>query len=108
MTGHWESMNKSSSFTIDLTQSGSHVSGKYCFITNYGNRIDCTEKDDEYNIKGDIRNGVAKVHFNSTFGYSGVATAIIKNNYLILTIDDNAPFVQASMSVPNKLELKAK
>lgn len=55
MTGHWESVGKASTFTIDIVQSGEHVNGKYCFITNNGNRIDCAEKDDEDNITGTVK-----------------------------------------------------
>lgn len=40
MTGHWEEMGKSNSFTIDLVQAGHHVTNKCSFITNNDNRID--------------------------------------------------------------------
>jgi hypothetical protein len=105
MTGHWESVGKSSSFTIDLVQHGEHVSGKYCFITNNGNRIDCAEQDDEDNITGDIKNGVAKVVFESTFGRSGVAIAEMVSDKLIYKVEDKKPFVEANMSVPDEIKL---
>lgn len=44
MTGHWEETGKSNSFTIGLVQTGSHLTGKYCFITNNGNRIEIVLK----------------------------------------------------------------
>jgi hypothetical protein len=108
MTGHWEVVDKSNSFAIDLIQTGSHVSGKYCFITNNGNRIDCAEKDDEDNIQGDIKDGVAELQFESTFGGVGIATAKISNNKLIYTIGDKTPFVQANMSVPSEIKFSKK
>lgn len=66
MTGHWEKKDKSNSFTIDLFQTGSHVTGKYCFITNNGNRIDCAEKDDDDNVHGVVKDGGADIKFEST------------------------------------------
>ncbi|WP_436883197.1 hypothetical protein [Enterobacter asburiae] len=108
MTGHWEVVGKMNSFAIDLVQTGNHISGKYCFITNNGNRIDCADKGDGDNIKGDVENGVAEIQFESTFGGSGAATAKISNAKLIYIIKDKTPFVQASMSVPSKIELSKK
>ncbi len=108
MTGHWEKVGKSNSFTIDLVQTGSHISGRYCFITNNGNRIDCAEKDDGHNISGDIKDSIAKLQFESTFGGDGIATAKISNNKLIYTIEDKTPFIQGNMSVPAEIELNRK
>ncbi|RQM36371.1 hypothetical protein [Erwinia psidii] len=107
MTGHWEEKGKSNSFTIDLVQTGSHVTGKYCFITNNGNRIDCAEKDDD-NVHGDVKDGVADIKFESTFDGEGTASAEIKGNKLIYTIKDRAPFIQANMSVPEVIEFNKK
>lgn len=64
MTGRWEQIGKSNSFTMDLFQTGNHVTGKYCFITNNGNRIDFAEKDDDDdNVHGDVKDGVADINF---------------------------------------------
>lgn len=108
MTGHWEKIGKSNSFTIDLVQTGSHVTGKYCFITNNGNRIDCVEKDDDDNVHGDVKYGVADIKFESTFDSEGTASAEIKGNKLIYTIKDKTPFIQANMSVPEVIEFNKK
>lgn len=108
MTGHWEQIGKSNSFTMDLFQTGNHVTGKYCFITNNGDRIDCAENDDDDNIHGDIKNGVADIKFESTFDGKGTASAEIKNNKLIYTIKDKTPFTQANMSVPTVIEFNKK
>lgn len=108
MTGHWVKVEKASSFTIDLIQKDNHISGKYCFITNNGNRIDCADKDDDDNIKGIIKDGVALIQFESTFGGDGTAIAKISSNKLIYSIDDKTPFIQASMSVPSEIELSKK
>lgn len=108
MTGHWGKVDQSSTFTIDLVQTDNHISGKYCFITNNSSRIDCAEKDDDDNIKGDIKNGEAKIQFESAFGGNGTAVAKISKNKLIYTIEDKEPFVQASMSVPDEIALSRK
>ncbi|EMH1277472.1 hypothetical protein V6A89_004491 [Enterobacter hormaechei] len=108
MTGHWESASKSSTFTLDLVQAGEHVAGKYCFITNNGNRIDCAEKDDDDNIHGYINNGVANIKFESTFGGKGNASMRIKDGVLLYDILDKTPFTQANMSVPSEIKLKKK
>lgn len=105
VTGHWESVSESNSFVLDLVQSGEHVSGNYCFITNNGNRIDCAESDDEDNITGSIKHGVAVIEFESTFGGEGRATAIVNDKELIYTIKDMSPFIQANMSVPDEIKL---
>jgi hypothetical protein len=87
---------------------GEHVTGKYCFITNHGNRIDCAEKDDDDNIHGDIKNGVANVQFESTFGGTGSASIQIKDGGLLYDISDKTPFSQANMSVPSEIQLNKK
>lgn len=61
--------------------------------------------DDDANVSGDIKNGIAKIKFESTFGGSGIATAKISNNKLIYTIEDKSSFIQAYMPVPNEIEL---
>ena len=106
--GIWISERESSSFTIDLTETGDHISGKYCFITNNGNRIDCAEQDDEDNITGTIVNGKAQVSFDSTFGGTGKASFIIKDGELIYHIEDKKSFIEANMSVPDQIILKKK
>ncbi|AFJ46281.1 hypothetical protein [Shimwellia blattae] len=108
MTGHWEKIGKSNSFTISLVQTGKHVTGKYCFITNNGNRIDCAEKDDDDHIHGDVKGGIANIKFESTFYGEGTASAKIKNNKLIYTIKDKTPFIKANMSVPTVIEFNKK
>jgi len=108
MSGHWEQIGKSNSFAIDLVQTGSHVTGKYCFITNNGNRIDCAENDDDDNIHGDVKDGVADIKFESTFDGEGTASAEIKGSKLIYTLKNKTPFVQANMSVPTVIELNKK
>lgn len=86
--GHWQSESKSGTSTIDSNETGDHVSGKYCFITNNGNRIDCAEQDDEDNITGTIVNGQAKESFDSAYGGKGKASFIIKDGELIFHIED--------------------
>lgn len=84
------------------------MTGKYCFITNNGNRIDCAEKDDDDNVHGVVKDGGADIKFESTFNGEGTASAEIKDNKLIYIIKDKAPFIQANMSVPEVIEFNKK
>lgn len=65
-SGHWIDEDNSQSLTLDLIESGAYLTGKYCFITNNGNRIDCSEGNEE-NINGIVKNNVGVVSFESTF-----------------------------------------
>ena len=104
-SGHWVNENDSQSLTLDLVEDGAHLVGKYCFITNDGNRIDCSEGNDR-NINGIIKDNVGIVDFESTFGGIGQATISIEKNVLKYTITNPAPIVNANMSVPNVIFLK--
>lgn len=101
-SGHWESMPGKNSFSLDIIETAGHVSGRYCFITNNGNRIDC-EDDKDTNISGDIINGIAYLDFESTFG--GQGKAFLNHSYggLKLSITNSSPFISANMSVPAHL-----
>ncbi|CNI83175.1 hypothetical protein HB991_02810 [Yersinia mollaretii] len=104
-SGHWESNNESKSLTLDLVEKENNITGRYCFITNNGNRIDCAE-DDDININGVTNNNIASVSFESTFGGVGKATLSIQDDELKYTISDNSPFIGANMSVPRVIIFK--
>lgn len=104
-SGHWESEGRSYSLTLDLIESGRDLTGRYCFITNNGSRIDCAG-DGDVNMHGLIKNNIAIVSFESTFGGVGKATLSISNGIITYTIDDYTPFVDANMSVPKVINLK--
>ncbi|HCP7889929.1 TPA: hypothetical protein OFX50_000758 [Escherichia coli] len=104
-SGHWVNESDSQSLTLDLVEDGAYLVGKYCFITNDGNRIDCSEDNDK-NINGIIKDNVGVVDFESTFGGIGQATISIEKNVLKYTITNPAPFVNANMSVPNVIYFK--
>ncbi|WP_198404824.1 hypothetical protein [Burkholderia ambifaria] len=74
-----------SMFTIKMDEDGmGNVRGRYCFITQNGNRIDCSP-DEEFNIKGRISGDKNKaiVNFYSFFGASdGVAEMTVNSNRL--------------------------
>ena len=76
----WENNNNYSTFSLDLKQVGNNINGYHCAICQNGNRIDCWGiDDDEYSIKGRIKDGVATVIIKSYFSDSveedtGVAT----------------------------------
>ena len=106
-SGGWVNESASQSFSIDLFKKGNEISGRYCFITNNGNRIDCNEGN-EMNINGVIKNNVGLVSFESTFGGIGRATLSIKNEMLIFEVNDCSPFIEANMSVPDTIILKRK
>ncbi|EFR2125007.1 hypothetical protein H0537_004180 [Salmonella enterica] len=75
------------------------------FITNHGNRIDCSEGNDR-NINGVIKDNVGVVDFKSTFGGIGQATISIERDLLKYTITNPTPFVNANMSVPKVILFK--
>ena len=56
-----------STLTLRLAESGDHISGSYCYISQRGNRIDCPA-DDERNLSGTIAGNRANVKFDSSFG----------------------------------------
>ncbi|MFI8418640.1 hypothetical protein ACQKDS_19770 [Serratia sp. NPDC078593] len=104
--GGWVSEGKSSTYTVHLTEVGNHIFGKYCFITNNGNRIDCAKQDDDDNIAGDIFDRHAQISFDSTFGGAGKAVLTPKEDNLIYHFTDKSPFVYANMSVPDEIVMK--
>ncbi|EOG2147920.1 hypothetical protein ACK5KF_004528 [Salmonella enterica] len=104
-SGHWVNENDSQSLTLDLVEDSTHLAGKYCFITNHGNRIDCSEGNDR-NINGVIKDNVGVVAFKSTFGGIGQATISIERDLLKYTITNPTPFVNANMSVPKVILFK--
>jgi len=76
-----------STFELQLIQNLQKVSGRYCFITKYGNRIDCVN-DDEINIKGVAQSKyISLVTFNSSFGgKDGKAKLTIEGDHLKWTV----------------------
>lgn len=104
-SGHWVNESNSQSLTLNLIEDSSHILGNYCFITNNGNRIDCSEGNDR-NIDGVVKDNIGAVSFVSTFGSIGEATLSIKNDTLIYTITNYTPFISANMSVPKVIYFK--
>ncbi len=104
-SGHWIYENNSQSLTLDLIEDGNHLTGKYCFITNNGNRIDCSE-DNDRSINGVIKNNVGVVFFESTFGGIGEATLSVEKDILTYTISNSTPFINANMSMPKVIFFK--
>jgi hypothetical protein len=64
-----------STFELDIDVHENEVSGRYCYVTQFGNKIDC-EPNDPPNIYGSIgSDGTLQISFNSFSGASGgVAT----------------------------------
>lgn len=53
-SGHWIYESNSKSLTLDLIEDDNNLIGNYCFITNNGTRIDCSE-DNDRNIDGTLK-----------------------------------------------------
>lgn len=70
-------------FTIHLRQQAGTITGSYCYVTQYGKKIDCDEGDAK-NINGKINsNNNAKIEFYSFWGGAGgLATISVKGNEL--------------------------
>ncbi|EOI3561658.1 hypothetical protein ACMSX5_003522 [Cronobacter turicensis] len=67
-SGQWEGENEAGSvLTLDLKQNAQVINGTYCYITQRGNRIDCTAPGDN-NLHGIIAGNRADVMFDSSFG----------------------------------------
>jgi len=93
-SGKWESIVKTDSSdtpysvsNLSLTEDlGGNISGAYCFVTNFGGKIDCG-KDTDRNITGKVIKGnpkTATVRFNPFFGAkNGVAKLEINNDSTI-------------------------
>ncbi len=76
--------NPESFFQLKLYQYGNHVKGSYCYISEYGNRIDCGV-DNEININGSAESDtILYVTFDSPFGgKNGRAKLITDHNKMI-------------------------
>lgn len=101
-SGYWISQYNNDTYKLYLKENKNVIVGRYCFITNNGNRIDC-EDNDVLNIKGHINGNVADVYFMSTFGGSGTARIIKEKNKLIWVIEDSKLFDDANMNVKRKI-----
>jgi hypothetical protein len=79
-----------STFELDIGVRGNDVSGRYCYITQSGNKIDC-EPSDPPNIHGSIgSDGALQVSFNSFSGASGgVATISREGDKLLWKVVKN-------------------
>ncbi|WP_454122994.1 hypothetical protein [Kosakonia sp. Marseille-Q7440] len=82
-SGTWQGKdNDASTLSLKLTQTGSKVTGTYCYITQGGNRIDCAD-DDKPNVLGSVKNNVATISFDSNFGaVNGQAILKLEGNTL--------------------------
>ncbi|MBS0899530.1 hypothetical protein JK233_19855 [Pantoea dispersa] len=72
-----------STLNIKIRQVDGKVVGRYCYITNSGNRIDCPDGD-ESNLHGVVKNNKANVKFDSAFGdENGEAELTLNNNAML-------------------------
>lgn len=83
-TGSWSSKpNDYSSFTLDLVQTGTSITGCHIAVAHHGNRLDSGDCPPP-SITGKVISGVAHVRFQS--GYSddaaGTATIILHHHKL--------------------------
>lgn len=57
--------------TVELRVSDRTVAGSYCFVTRFGNKIDCDPESGD-NLTGIVLpDGSAAISFDSTFGAKG-------------------------------------
>ena len=63
-----EKGNYCSTFHLELKQQYNKVRGKYDATASYGNRLDCSSDEEEYNISGVVNGDVADVEFKSWYG----------------------------------------
>lgn len=72
-----------SSFSLHVTEANQQITGEYCYISNYGNRIDC---DNAFTGKKIGKNSYS-VQFDSQFGgVNGRATLQLKQQKLYWTL----------------------
>ena len=64
-----------SSFNIDLNITNNDVIGNFCYVTHFGNRIDCDNK-----FKSQLKNKNIFFDFNSSFGGENGKAVISMNN----------------------------
>jgi hypothetical protein len=64
-TGHWEDV--SSTFSLDLSQSGEQLQGSHVVVAQEGNKIDSLDKS----IEGNINGHNAEIKFQSSFSTNG-------------------------------------
>ncbi len=78
-----------STFVIEINKDKvGNISGSYCFITRYGNRIDCSS-DGEKNLSGRVEDGKnkARLSFYSFFGATdGVAEITVSGDQLLWNV----------------------
>ncbi|MEB5972967.1 hypothetical protein ACWXWB_23005 [Pantoea dispersa] len=78
-----ENSSDYSTLNIKLRQIDGKVVGRYCYITNSGNRIDCPDGD-ESNLQGVVKNNKANVKFDSAFGGENGEAELTLNNDAML------------------------
>jgi len=64
-----------SSFNIDLNITDNNVIGNFCYVTHFGNRIDCDNK-----FKGNLKKQRIFFNFNSSYGAKQGRAMIIIND----------------------------
>ncbi|WP_281237911.1 tetratricopeptide repeat protein [Flavobacterium praedii] len=89
LIGSWEWSDNSknvdvpeSLFTLIIEKiNGDNIIARYCAIADSGNKIDCSNDEKEFNLKGIIKNNKITATFNSFFGG--------KNGKVEITINGN-------------------
>lgn len=73
--GSWvDREEKELSFSLDLRQDGTILTGYHCGMTKDAKRIDCSLEGDDFTIVGTITDNIAKVKFTSAYsGQIGMA-----------------------------------
>ena len=84
----WEKNDENHDFNLKIYTEGEYIIGKHCYITDNGNKMDCsTDKNDiSFKIKNTNLSNL-KVDFTSFFrGAKGIIEIQLKDNKLIWTV----------------------
>ncbi|EKM0378438.1 hypothetical protein PTT41_004175 [Cronobacter turicensis] len=85
-SGQWEGENEAESvLTLDLKQNAQVINGTYCYITQRGNRIDCTAPG-ENNLHGIIAGNRADVVFDSVHGQASLEVEGDRMTWLLIKV----------------------
>lgn len=59
--GQWTYSSPSETLELRIIQSGNKVKGNYCAVTQNGNKIDCYENSNEFNLEGELNGNKFKI-----------------------------------------------
>jgi hypothetical protein len=85
-SGKWKSRDPD--FLLELHQRDKEISGTHLIVAQRGSKIDSSDDENDQTISGTVSGGVADVKFASSFGGSGHARLVCKNDGLVWQLID--------------------